>query len=48
MQNLESILLFTKFAAQKGKARMETIESFVIFVHYFQFLDERIGPIAGM
>ena len=37
IQNLYSLFLFTKFAAQKGKARMETIESFVNFVYFINF-----------
>ena len=33
---------------RKGKARMETFEGFVNFVHFLTFLDERTGSIAGM
>ena len=37
IQNLYSLFLFTEFAAQTGKARMETIESFVNFVNFINF-----------
>ena len=37
IQNLYSLFLFTKFAAQKGKARMETTEGFVNFVYFINF-----------
>ena len=37
IQNLYSSFIFTKIAAQKGKARMEAIEGFVNFVYFINF-----------
>ena len=37
IQNLYSLFIFTKFTAQKGKARMETVEGFVNFVYFINF-----------
>ena len=37
MHNLYTFFLFTKLTAQKGNARMETIEGFVNFVNFINF-----------
>ena len=37
IQNLYSLFLFSKLAAQKGKAQMETVEGFVNFVYFTNF-----------
>ena len=44
IQNLYSLFIFTEFAAQKGKARMGTIEGFVNLVYLINFWTREQAP----
>ena len=41
---LLKFIYFTKFAAQKGKARLETIEGFVNSVYFINFWTREQAP----